>query len=365
LTFFAWFYMIFKGRNPYHDFNSKAVRAYERATAYAYLLTSDYPAFSLDEDPDYPIVSQLEQVPLVRMKVLFRLILMIPVCIVWFFLGYGLALLAFVSWITLLIRGTLPKPLHNAIAAIVRFIGRMNAYVLLLQDPYPWGLFGDKTSPAESTAHDDGAHAEHDSAPISPPVVESTFGGPSSSQELSPYPSPSTSLESDSASSTPSAWTMAVSTGAKWVIALSLIFGIPAGILWVAFAPSFNMQPNLSGSISAASWSRQYRGDVVSFRSAIVGDLSVFDATNPNWTTLLNDCVALQSKYQVFEYVPYYPQSGINQNLISGLSTIYTSLNNCATIIAPYKVTKAVPGLAQQLSVGSTNLETFLQQSKP
>ena len=30
LTFFAWFYMIFKGRNPYHDFNSKVVRVYVR-----------------------------------------------------------------------------------------------------------------------------------------------------------------------------------------------------------------------------------------------------------------------------------------------------------------------------------------------
>jgi hypothetical protein len=82
LTFFAWFYMIFTGRNPYHAFNSKALRAYQRYSGYICLLTSTYPPFSLEEDPDYALTSELEQGQLVRMKVLFRIILVIPVLIV-------------------------------------------------------------------------------------------------------------------------------------------------------------------------------------------------------------------------------------------------------------------------------------------
>jgi hypothetical protein len=68
LTFFAWFYAVFTGRNPYHEFNSKALRTYQRFTGYFYFLTSEYPPFSLDEDPDYAMASQLEQGELGRGK---------------------------------------------------------------------------------------------------------------------------------------------------------------------------------------------------------------------------------------------------------------------------------------------------------
>ncbi len=155
LTFFAWFYMIFTGRNPFFEFSSKAVRAYQRNYGYLFFLTSRYPPVSLEGDPNYATASQLGQGQLGRAKVLFRVILMIPVLIVWWVLGYGTALLGLVSWITLLIRRRLPRPLHEAMTAIIRFQGRILAYGLLLQDPYPRGLFGDRVTRSEVDAPSD------------------------------------------------------------------------------------------------------------------------------------------------------------------------------------------------------------------
>jgi Domain of unknown function (DUF4389) len=372
LTLFAWFYMIFKGRNPYQDFNAKAVRAYQRALGYTYLLTSEYPPFSLDEVPDYPMASLLEPGALVRTKVLFRLILMIPVLIVWWILGFGLALLGFVSWVTLLIRGTLPKALHDSIAAIIRFDGRVLAYVLLLQDPYPRGLFGDKVPSTDTAVASEADHVAVASA------TQSLAGAPETSVNAATTDLPPTTANSDdpldegesfvAAEVTDTrlarSWTMSLTSSAKRVMVVTLVVGTVAAGLYTAFVPHWqDRTTTLSNNISASSWNSQYRSDVVNFQNAVTGYESTLEKSHHEWTAILNGCESLQSQYAVFDSVPYYPQTGPDQNLLSGLSTLYTNLNNCVDIIAPYKVSRALPYLVTQLKTGSSDLETFLQQT--
>jgi hypothetical protein len=371
LTFFAWFYMIFTGRNPYHAFNSKALRAYQRYSGYICLLTSTYPPFSLEEDPDYALTSELEQGQLVRMKVLFRIILVIPVLIVAWILSFGILLMVIFSWFALLVRGTLPKTVHYAIAACIRFQGRVSAYLLLLQDPYPRGLFGDKASTLDVNELPEAEIEGTEPTPSPAPVSELSMPEPPSSEEVAapfrsmppPHLSDVEATNMEDRSDATRSWLLTLSAGTKRLIVVAMILGAVAGGLYTAFVPKWNFQANGLSSVSASTWNSNYRSDVINLRNAVSGFQSAFDAKHPNWTTVTNDCVALQNQYNVFDDVPYYPQVGPDQNLLSGLRAIYSGFNGCVTIIAPYKVAKALPYLTSQFETGTADLKTFLQQT--
>ena len=49
----------------------------------------------------------------------------------------------FVTWLIVLIAGRMPRPLHEALAAAVRYQVRVSGYFLMLTAQYPGGLFGD------------------------------------------------------------------------------------------------------------------------------------------------------------------------------------------------------------------------------
>ncbi len=368
LTFLAWFYMIFTGRNPFFEFTSKAVRAYERANGYLYLLTSRYPRISLEEDPEYVMASELEQGQLGRAKVLFRIILMIPVLIVSWILGYGLALIGFVSWIIVLIRGKLPTSLHEALVAIIRFQGRVLAYVFLLQDPYPRGLFGDKSTvvDADVAPFAERTDIEAMSSPLG--IDQATGGAPTSADHSSAVDAAlhddsdhGDSVEGSDMTNSQS-WALTLSAGARRILVAALVIGVVAGGLYTAFVPRWRFRPNIETNISASAWNSQYRSDVVGLRHAMSSYHTTLNSMHPNWSTLLNDCQNLQNDYKVFDTVPFYPGSA-DVRLVTGLGAIYTGLNDCVTVIAPFKVSKAMPVLAKQLQTGSTDLNDFLQQT--
>ncbi len=248
LTFLAWFYMIFTGRNPFFEFNAKAVRASVRCNGYLYFLTSRYPRISLEEDPEYVMASALEQGPLGRAKVLFRVILMIPALIVSWILGYGLALIGFVSWLIVLVRGKLPTSLHETIVAIIRFQGRVLAYVLLLQDPYPRGLFGDERSvvDAEPASFVEGDEVEAPTRTLyvdedtrdAPPVESFSYPNDAARRGASADAVP---VEGTGAPISPR-WTLILSVGARRLLVATLVIGVVAGGLYTAFVPRWNFQ---------------------------------------------------------------------------------------------------------------------------
>jgi hypothetical protein len=72
-----------------------------------------------------------------RLTVFFRLILAIP-HIIWLALwGVVVYLAVLVNWFATLFMGRSPDGLHNFIATFVRYMTHVEAYMLLLADPFP------------------------------------------------------------------------------------------------------------------------------------------------------------------------------------------------------------------------------------
>ena len=150
----GWFGALFTGRLP--DYAASFLTGFQRwevrAYAYLLLLTDKYPPFGLLDD-DYPVSVTYSPGRLNPAAVLFRLVLVFPAWVVATILWYGLGpILMIPIWLIVLIRGRMPRPLHEAIAACLRYWVRMKAYWYLLTDVYPDGLFGDPAGPAPGAA---------------------------------------------------------------------------------------------------------------------------------------------------------------------------------------------------------------------
>ena len=72
-------------------------------------------------------------------------------------MAYGLSFpVMFVAWLIVLVAGRMPRPLHEALAAAVRYHIRVTGYFLMLTARYPGGLFGDPATSAFVAAPADG-----------------------------------------------------------------------------------------------------------------------------------------------------------------------------------------------------------------
>jgi hypothetical protein len=154
VTVAGWFAALFIGRLPagIAGFLVEWLRWNTRVSAYVWLLTDQYPPFTLS-DPDYPVRMSAAPGQLNRVAVLFRLILVIPAYLLTDVVGSGLTVLAIVIWLIVLVAGQMPRPLHEAVAAVVRFLTRYDAYLFLMSGTYPWwGLFGDQAGPEAAIA---------------------------------------------------------------------------------------------------------------------------------------------------------------------------------------------------------------------
>jgi Domain of unknown function (DUF4389) len=72
-----------------------------------------------------------------RLTVFFRLLLAIPQLIWVYFYGWIAGIVAFVAWLVAIFTGRVPEPLHDFLARYQRVSTHVNAYVLLLADPWP------------------------------------------------------------------------------------------------------------------------------------------------------------------------------------------------------------------------------------
>jgi Domain of unknown function (DUF4389) len=147
----GWFGALFTGRLPVFaaDFLTGYLRWLTRVYAYLFLLTDEYPPFTLD-DADYPVRVAVMPGRLNRLAVLFRFFLLIPCWIVQAIVAYGaFTIVQFASWLIVLISGQMPEALHQALAAALRYQIRTLAFALMLTSAYPAGLFGDPESGAQ------------------------------------------------------------------------------------------------------------------------------------------------------------------------------------------------------------------------
>ncbi len=152
----GWFGALFMGRLPafVHAFASGVIRWATRVGAYLFLLTDRYPPFSL-EDEAYPARPMLPPAGarLNRWSVFFRIVLGIPGAAFYEIVLYGLTFpLLIVMWFVVLIRGTMPDPLYDAYAALLRYQVRYHSWFTMLTSEYPWGMLGDPAAPPTPAA---------------------------------------------------------------------------------------------------------------------------------------------------------------------------------------------------------------------
>ena len=170
----CWFAALVTGRLPdaLAEFQVGYLRWATRFYAYLFLLTDEYPPFEFS-DANYPIRLRAEPGRLNRLAVLFRIILVIPAWIVSVVLGCGLSFLVmFVTWLIVLIAGRMPRPLHEAVAAAVRYQARVSGYFLMLTAQYPGGLFGDPDTSAFGMGQAGGEFAAGSAGPAAPGFAE-------------------------------------------------------------------------------------------------------------------------------------------------------------------------------------------------
>jgi len=147
LAIVGWFAALVLGRLPrwIAVFEMRVIAYSVRVNAYMFLLAGKFPAFPF-EPADYPVSVKIDASRLSRVRVLFRLLLAIPVGIVAAIAGNGLLLFSPIIWLFTLVLGRTPQPLFSAAAGVIRYQARYYAYLGLVTDVYPRRLFGDADS---------------------------------------------------------------------------------------------------------------------------------------------------------------------------------------------------------------------------
>ncbi len=137
----GWFGALFRGRlsEPVTEYLVGYHQWEARLYAYLLLLTDKYPPVGWRQ-ADYPVRVAVTPGRLNRLAVLFRLVLAVPALLAEAVLVSGLAVIVMpITWLIVLSLGTMPQPLHEAIAAAARYLARVNGYMYLLTSEYPIG----------------------------------------------------------------------------------------------------------------------------------------------------------------------------------------------------------------------------------
>ena len=138
LAVISWFTIVIMGEHfaPIRQITRFYLRWRVRALAYFMLLEDRYPPFG---DGPYPAALEFEDVAAKRdrLTVGFRLILGIPQFIVLFFVMCAWWVTTVIAWFLILITGRYPQGLYEFGVGALRWMIRVEAYILLMVDDYP------------------------------------------------------------------------------------------------------------------------------------------------------------------------------------------------------------------------------------
>jgi hypothetical protein len=151
----AWFAIVFTGRYPEGLYNgvSMALRFGTRMNGFALLMTDAFPPFGGEENPEYPVRLKIGP-PLAeysRVKTLFRIILIIPIVIVLYFVQLVSRAISVLAWLVIVVTGKLPRGLFDVMRFTLAYEARASAYHLLVTETYP-PFSPDDEAPATSAA---------------------------------------------------------------------------------------------------------------------------------------------------------------------------------------------------------------------
>ena len=145
-AFLAWFFIVARGRAPrgIRDLIAFAIGYGAQAGGYLLLLTPRYPtsdpslAEPYSELPEHPIrIVVTDELERSRITVLFRLLLAIP-HFVWLFLwAIASFFAAIAAWFAALATGRVPNALHRFLAAYVRYVTHLVAYIYVIGRKFP------------------------------------------------------------------------------------------------------------------------------------------------------------------------------------------------------------------------------------
>jgi len=138
LAVISWFTIVFTGTHVLgiRQFTTFFLRWRVRALSYLMLLEDAYPPFG---DDLYPASVEVVDPagPRDRVGVGFRLLLVIPHVVVLFFVMIGWCVTTIVAWFMILFTGEYPAGLYDFGVGSLRWLLRVQAYLLLLVDDYP------------------------------------------------------------------------------------------------------------------------------------------------------------------------------------------------------------------------------------
>ncbi|VEG15319.1 putative transmembrane protein [Mycolicibacterium phlei] len=142
LTVVAGIAILFTGRYPriIFDVNVGVLRWSWRVMNYRFPMNSTdrYPPFTLAARPDYPGELDVDYPEhLTHWAVLVKVLLALPQIIICWAMEPLLQVLAVISAVRLLVRGTVSQGMFDLLMGIVRWRYRVAAYVSLMCDEYP------------------------------------------------------------------------------------------------------------------------------------------------------------------------------------------------------------------------------------
>jgi hypothetical protein len=335
----GWFAAVFTGRVPAFTRNLVTIllRTSARLNAYVFLLTDVFPPFSTVDVPEYPArVAVPEATKMNRAAVLFRLVLVIPANVVVSVVEYGLLVFAFFMWIVVLITGWLPQPVHDAYRAFIRYQTRVVGYFYLLVPTYPGGLFGDPAGPIPTPAPAPVPPPASFDAPASP---DAPALAPSGQPAVVPGPAPPRQL-----------WSLILGVGAKRVLVLAIVLGIPAFVGTQVLANRSN-----SGVTHQAN-----KQNLVGVNNALVDDINAFGVTaNQCGTVACLEHANLVLSQQLNTFVTAMESSdtsGVRQSSVNQVTAAAQSaeqataaLANGGPTIADYRTVSANVHAVQRL----------------
>jgi uncharacterized protein DUF4389 len=141
----AFFAVLFTGRYPRaaFDYLVGTLRWVYRVLAYMHLMVDPYPPFSMADDPDYPVRLHVDYPErIANWRPLVQWLLVYPYLIVGSILYWLTAILAFISFFTILFTKKIPRGIFELMMPGLRWHTRGSAYAYFMSDRYPPWVWG-------------------------------------------------------------------------------------------------------------------------------------------------------------------------------------------------------------------------------
>jgi hypothetical protein len=136
----VWFSILFTRKYPpgIHNFIAGVLRWSTRVTGYSYLMTEQYPPFSLGEDP-YPVRARFPypEQGIANWRPLVQGLMAFPHLVILWLLGIAAGFAFIYAWFVILFTGKYPPAVFNFIVGVIRWQTRVTGYVLLMTEEYP------------------------------------------------------------------------------------------------------------------------------------------------------------------------------------------------------------------------------------